>query len=108
MALNILDVVQLGRERVLHIHDEDFPVGLALVKQGHNAEHLDLFHLADIADLFANFTDVKWVIVALSLGLCMCLRRVFPSLYVQKADGGRHTTRSKIDVLGSRNFIRRT
>jgi len=37
MALDVLNVVQLGRERVLHVDDEDLPVGLAFVEEGHDA-----------------------------------------------------------------------
>ena len=81
MPLDILDVVQFGSERILNIHDKDFPVGLAFVKEGHDAEDLDLLDLADIADLLANLADIEGVVVALGLGLGMRLGRVFPSLY---------------------------
>jgi len=40
MTLYILYIVQLGRERILDVDDEDFPVGLAFVKEGHDAKGL--------------------------------------------------------------------
>jgi hypothetical protein len=58
MTLDILDVVQLGRERVLDVDDEDLPVGLAFVKECHDAEDFNLLDLPYITHLFANLADV--------------------------------------------------
>ena len=81
VPLDILNVVQFGSERILDIHDEDFPVGLAFVKESHDAKDLNLLDLADIANLLANLADIEGVVVTLGLGLGVRLGRVLPSLY---------------------------
>jgi hypothetical protein len=80
VSLNILDVVQPRRERVVDVHDQHLPVGLTLVEQRHDAEHLDLLDLADGADRLANLAYVERVVVAVCAGLGVLLRGVFPSL----------------------------
>ena len=80
LALDVLDVVHAARERVAHVDDDHLPVRLALVEEGHDAEHLDLLDLADVADLLADLAHVERVVVALGLGLGVSLSRVFPSL----------------------------
>ena len=80
MTLNVLDVVQLGCERILDIDDDDLPVGLTFVEQSHDAENLDLLDLANIADLLANLADIERIVVATSLSFSVRLRGVFPSL----------------------------
>lgn len=80
MALNILNVVQLGRKGVLDVDDDDFPVGLAFVEEGHDTKDLDLLDLADIADLLADLANVKGIIVSLGLSFGMRLSGVFPGL----------------------------
>jgi hypothetical protein len=84
MALNILDVVQLARERVLDVNDDDLPVGLALVEECHDTKDLNLLDLADEPDLLADFADVEGVVVALSFGLSVGRRRVLPGLHTHK------------------------
>ena len=81
MPLDILDIIKLGRERVVHVDDEDLPVRLTLVEERHNAEDLDLLDLADVADLLTDLADIKRVVVTVSLGLSVSLGRVFPSLH---------------------------
>jgi hypothetical protein len=71
MALYVLNVVKFRSKRVLHIDDYDFPVGLALINESHDAEDLDLLHLANITNLLANLADIERVIVASGFGLCM-------------------------------------
>lgn len=80
MALNILDVVELGGKGVVHVNDDNLPVGLLLVEQGHNTKDLDLLDLASISDQFTDFADVKGVIVALGLGLGVNNVGVLPGL----------------------------
>ena len=84
MTLDILYIVQLGRERVLDVDDEDFPVGLAFVKEGHDAEDFDLLDLPYVTHLFADLADVQRIIVAVSLGLAVLLRRILPGLSRKK------------------------
>ena len=81
VPLDVLDVVQLGRERVVHVYDEDLPVGLAFVKERHDAEDLDLLDLADVANLFTDLADVQRVVVTVSLGLSVGLGWVLPGLH---------------------------
>jgi hypothetical protein len=69
VPLDVFDVVELGCKGVLDIDDDDFPVGLAFIEEGHDAEDLDLLDLANIADLFADLADVERVVVTFGLGL---------------------------------------
>jgi hypothetical protein len=80
MTLDILNVVQLGRERVLDVDDKDLPVGLTFIEKGHDAEDFDLLNLPYITHLFANLADIQRIVVAVGLGLAVLLRRIFPSL----------------------------
>lgn len=80
VVLDILDVVQLGRERIVDIDDDDLPVGLTLIKQSHDTQNLDLLDLADIADLLADLANIQRIVVALSFGLRVGLLGVFPGL----------------------------
>lgn len=80
VALNILNVVELGGKRVVDIDDNDLPVSLLLVKQGHDTEDLDLLHLASVADQLADLADVKRVVVTLGLGLGVDNVGVLPGL----------------------------
>ena len=80
VVLDVLNVIELGCKRIVDIDDDDFPVGLALIKERHDSEHLDLLHLPDIADLLTNLTHIEGIVVALRLGLRVCGLRVLPSL----------------------------
>lgn len=80
MTLNVLDVIELWGKRVVDIDDNDFPVSLLLVEQGHDTKHLDLFHLAAVSDQLSDFADVEGVVVALSFGFRVDNVGVFPRL----------------------------
>jgi hypothetical protein len=80
VTLDVLDVVQLGCERVLYVDDDDFPVGLTLVEEGHDAKDFDLLDLPDVTHLFADLAYVQWVVVTPGLGLCVLLIGILPSL----------------------------
>lgn len=80
VALDVLDVVELGSQRVVHIDDHNLPVGLSLVEQCHDTKDLDLDNIAGLVDKLADLTDVQWVIVAFRLGLLMCDIGVLPRL----------------------------
>lgn len=82
MPLNILNVVQLGCEWIPNINDENLPVGLTLIEQGHDTEDLDLLDLADESNLFADLANVQRIIVTLRLGLGVGMVRVLPGLGV--------------------------
>lgn len=81
MAFDILDVIELGSKRVVDVDDDDLPVGLLLVEQGHDAEDLDLLDLAGVADELADLADVERVVVSLGLGLGVDDIGVFPGLF---------------------------
>jgi len=81
VTLDVFDIVELWGEGVMDIDDDDFPVSLAFVEQGHDAEDLDLFHLTNVANLFADLADIKRVIVTLCLCLCMSDVWVLPGLW---------------------------
>jgi hypothetical protein len=80
MTLDILNIVQLGREWVLDVDDEDLPVGLAFIKESHDAEDFDLLDLPYITHLFADLANVQRVVVAVGLGLAMLVSRILPGL----------------------------
>ena len=80
MPLDILDIVQTGRQRVIDIHHQHLPVRLALIEQRHDTEHLDLLDLTDGTDGLADLAHVQRVIVAVGASLGVLLSRVFPGL----------------------------
>lgn len=80
MALDVLDVVELVGQGVVHVNDDDLPVGLLLVEEGHDAEDLDLLDLASVADELADLADIERIIVALGLGLGVNDVGVLPGL----------------------------
>lgn len=82
VTLHVLDVVELGCQRVVNIDDDDFPVGLTLVEQSHDTQNLDLLHLADEAYSLTDLTDIQRVVVALSFCLGVESSRVLPSLTI--------------------------
>lgn len=96
MALDVLNVVKLWGERVVDVDDDDLPVGLALIEQGHDAEDLDLLDLASVADGLADLAHVQRVVVAFGLGLRVRVRRVFPGL----SDATQVTSASEADAEG--------
>ena len=80
MALDVLNVVELGRQRVVDVDDDDLPVGLALVEQSHDAEDLDLLDLASVANRLANLANIERIVIALGFGLGVSRRWVLPGL----------------------------
>jgi hypothetical protein len=80
VALDILNVVKLGGKRVVDVDDNDLPVGLVLVEQGHNTKDLDLLDLTGVTDKLTNLADVERVVVALGLGLGVDGVGVLPGL----------------------------
>ena len=81
VALNILDIVELAGKWVVDIDDNDLPVGLLLIKKGHDAEDLDLLNLAWVADKLTNLADIKWIVITLGLGLWVDDVWVLPGLW---------------------------
>ena len=81
MSLHILNIVELGGQWVIHVNDDDLPVGLLLVEQGHNTEDLDLLDLAGVANELTDLADVERVIVTLGLGLGVDGVGVLPGLH---------------------------
>ena len=82
MALDILDIIEFGGQRVVHVNNDDLPVGLLLVKQSHDAEDLDLLDLTSVADELADLAHIKGVVVTLGLGLRVDGVGVFPGLLI--------------------------
>jgi hypothetical protein len=97
VSLDVFYVVELRCERIIdletcqccvqftlfnrtNINDNDLPVGLFFVEQGHHTQNLDLLDLTSVANEFADLADVQWIIVTLGLGLGMDDIRVFPGL----------------------------
>jgi len=80
VTLDILDIVQLGSERVVNVDDDDLPVGFTLIKEGHDAENLDLLDLASVTDLFADLANIEGIVVTLGLGFRVRVVGVLPGL----------------------------
>lgn len=80
VSLHILDIVQSRSKGVVDVDDEDFPVSLAFVEEGHDTEDLDLLDLASVGNGFTDFADVKGVIVTVGAGLGVLDVGVLPSL----------------------------
>jgi hypothetical protein len=80
VSLDILDIVELRRQRVLDIDNDNLPVRLLFIEQRHDAENLDLLDLAGLADKLANLTHVERVVVAFGFGLGVNDVGVFPGL----------------------------
>lgn len=80
VPLDVLDVVELGGERVVDVNDNDFPVGFTFVEQGHDAEDLDLLDLTGETNGFTNLAHVQRVVVTVGFRFRVSGRRVFPSL----------------------------
>jgi len=80
VSLNILDIIELGCQRIVDIDDNDLPVGFFLIKQSHDTKNLYLLDLSRISDQFTDLADVQWVIIALGLCLRMDNVGIFPGL----------------------------
>jgi len=80
VTFDILDVVELGSERVVDVDDEDLPVGLTLIEESHNTEDLYLLDLTSVTNCLSNFANVERVVITESLGFGVSVRRVLPSL----------------------------
>lgn len=74
MALDILNVVELRCQGVVDVDNDDLPVGLALIKQSHDTEDLDLDDLAWLSNKLANLAHIQWVVV--TLGLCLLVDNI--------------------------------
>lgn len=81
VTLDILNVVQLSGERVVDVDDNDLPVSLLLVDQGHDTENLDLLDLTGVADKLTDLANVERVVITLGLGLGVDRVGVLPGLY---------------------------
>jgi hypothetical protein len=80
VTLNVLDVVQARRKRVVDVDDNDLPVGLAFVEECHHTENLDLLDFTRLGDELADLADVQRVVVTSLLGLGVDNVGVFPGL----------------------------
>ena len=80
MTLDILDVVQLWSERIGNVDNDDLPVGLSLIEEGHDTENLDLLDLTSKPDLFTNLANVERIVVTLGLGFGVSMVGIFPGL----------------------------
>ena len=80
MPLNVLDIIELWRQWIIDVDDNDFPISLSLVEQCHDSKDLDLLNLTRCCDEFTNLTNIKRIIVSFGFGLGMNYIGVFPSL----------------------------
>jgi hypothetical protein len=80
VTLHILNIIKLRGQRVVHVNDNDLPVGLLLVKKSHNTQNLDLLDLTSVSNGLTDLANVERVVVTLGLSLWVDGGRVFPSL----------------------------
>ena len=80
LALEVVEVVHLGRERVGQPDGEHLPVRLPVVDHAQQAEHLDGGALAGAHLARAHLHDVERVVVAAALGVTVQVLRVLPRL----------------------------
>jgi hypothetical protein len=80
VPLDVLDVVKAGSERVVHVNNDDLPVSLTLVEEGHDTEDLDLLDLTDLGDELTDLAHVERVVVTVHLGLGVGDVGVLPGL----------------------------
>jgi len=80
VTLDILNVVELGSERVVDIDDENLPVGLTFVEESHDTEDLYLLDLTSVTNCLSDFANVERVVITESLGFGVSVGRVLPSL----------------------------
>lgn len=93
VPLDVLNVVETGSKRVVDVDDDDLPVGLTLIEEGHDTENLDLLDLADGTDELTDLANVERVVVTVRASLGVGLRRVLPSL-------GERTVVPDVTVVG--------
>ena len=80
MSFNIFNVIESGRQRIVDVDDDDLPIRLAFVQQGHDTQNLDLLDLAWSGNKLPYFANVKWIVVSSCFCLCMFNIRILPSL----------------------------
>ena len=80
VTFNILNVIELGSERVVDVDDDDLPVGLFFIQQRHHAQNFDLLDLPGVANKLTNLAHVEWVVVTFRFGLGVDDIGVFPGL----------------------------
>lgn len=64
-TLHVLQIVQFLGQRVVHVHDDQLPVGLALIDERKTTEHFHLDHGATTLYLRADLARVDRIVVAL-------------------------------------------
>lgn len=103
VALNILDVVELGGQSVLDVNNDDFPVRLSLIEEGHDAKNLDLLDLSSVTNKLADIANVKRVVVTKGLGVAVLVGGVFPSLRRSSISKISNTWSIGKDLLGGKH-----
>ena len=80
MSLNVLNVVESRCQWIIDVNDDDLPVSLLFVKQGHDSQNFDLFDLSRSCDELSDLADIERVVITLGFGLGMENIWVLPSL----------------------------
>lgn len=83
VALNVLDIVELGGEGIVDIDRDDLPVGLSLIQKGYGTEDLDLLDLAGEAYLLSDLANVDRVVITAGLGIGVDEVGIFPGLEIR-------------------------
>ena len=71
MSLDIFDVIESRCQWIIDVNDNNLPVRLLLVEQGHNSEDLDLLDLSRGCNELTNLADIERIVVTLGLGFRM-------------------------------------
>ena len=80
MSLNVLNIVESRCQWVIHVDDDDLPVSLLFVEQGHDSQDFDLLDLSGSCNKLSDLADIERIVITLGLGLGMENIWVLPSL----------------------------
>lgn len=80
MGLDIADIVQQGRLRVVNVDGDQLPIGFPLIQEGQRPQDFDLNHSPTFVDLRTDFDHINRVVVPVRSRVRVFVRRVLPSL----------------------------
>jgi hypothetical protein len=80
LRLNVINIVQLRSQRIVHVDANDFPISFPFVNQSESSQDLHFLDLASDAQGRANFANVDGVVVTFAASVRVDSVRVLPGL----------------------------